>query len=47
MFEGQPEADASRGLVTRGFATRELACDEASRLFWQVFGFLESSVSII
>ena len=47
IFECQPEADASRRLVTRGSSVRELARDEASRLFWQVFGFLESSVSII
>jgi hypothetical protein len=39
FFEGQPEADASRGLVTRGLAARELARDDASRIFWQVFGF--------
>ena len=34
VFEGQPEADASRGRGTRGFSVRELARDEASRLFW-------------
>ena len=39
IFECQPEADASRRLGTRGFAARELARDDASRLFCMYSGF--------